>query len=114
MAPDRIQDRRRFPRVRSAVAVELRHAGSTAPVRATTSEISLGGCYIETMFTLEAGTKLEIVLWLDGEKVNAKGVIATRYPQVGNGIDIADMKAEDRSKLESFLKSQQVSLPKQF
>lgn len=114
MAPDRIQERRKFPRVKSALALELRYPGCTAPVRATTSELSLGGCYIETMFTLDVGTKLDIVIWLDGQKLTAKGVIATRYPQVGNGIDIIDMKAEDRAKLDTFLKSQEVQLPKQF
>ncbi len=112
MAPDRIQERRRFPRVKSAVALELRYAGCLAPVRATTSEISLGGCYIETMFTLDVGTKLDIVMWLDGQKLSAKGIIATRYPQVGNGIDITDIKPEDRAKLEAFLKTQEVELPK--
>ena len=110
MSPDRIQERRRFPRVRSALALELRYAGGTAPVRATTSEISLSGCYIETMFTLEVGTHLDIVLWLDGQKLAAKGVVATRYPQVGNGIDLSDMKPEDRAKLEAFLKTQEVHL----
>lgn len=114
MTPDRVQERRRFPRVKSAVALELRYAGGLAPVRATTSEISLGGCYIETMFTLDVGTKLDVVMWLDGQRLTAKGVIATRYPQVGNGIDISDMKSEDRAKLEAFLKAQEVQLPKRF
>ncbi len=114
MTPDRIQERRRFPRVKSAVALELRYAGATAPVRATTSELSLSGCYIETMFTLDVGTKLDVCIWLDGQKIVAKGVVATRYPQVGNGIDIIDMKPEDRSKLDAFLKAQEVQLPKRF
>lgn len=114
MTPDRIQERRKFPRVKSALALELRYAGCTAPVRATTSEISLGGCYIETMFTLDVGTKVDLVMWLDGQKLSARGIIATRYPQVGNGIDITDMNPEDRAKLEVFLKAQEVRLPKRF
>jgi hypothetical protein len=112
MMPESAQERRRFPRVRSAVALELRYPGAVAPLRATTSEVSLSGCYIETMFTLEVGTMLEIVLWLDGDKIMGKGVIATKYPQVGNGIDIKEMKAEDRAKLEAFLKAQGVQIPK--
>jgi c-di-GMP-binding flagellar brake protein YcgR len=114
MTPDNFHERRRFPRVKSAVALELRHSGSTAPVRATTTEISIGGCYIETMFTLDIGTKLDMVLWIEDEKVSAKGVIATRYPQVGNGIDIVEMKPEQRATLEKFLEAQQVQTPKRF
>jgi hypothetical protein len=41
-------------------------------------------------------------------------VIATRYPQVGNGIDIVDMKPEQRATLEKFLEAQQVQTPKRF
>ncbi len=107
MAPDGVQERRRFPRVKSAVALELRYPGAVAPLRATTSEVSLSGCYIETMFTLDVGTPLEIVMWLDGQKLSGKGVIATKYPQVGNGIDIKEMETEDRVKLDAFLKSQE-------
>ena len=113
MTSEGAQERRRFPRVKSAVALELRYPGAVAPLRATTSEVSLSGCYIETMFTLDVGTKLEIVMWLDGEKISGKGIIATKYPQVGNGIDIKEMKPEDRIKLEAFLKAQQeVRVPK--
>ena len=103
MTPDGFHERRRFPRVKTEIPLELRHSGSPAPVRATTSEISLGGCYIETMFTLDVGTQVDVILWLDDQKVKAKGVIATRYPQVGNGIDLVEMTAEDRKKLEGHL-----------
>ena len=112
MNPEHAQERRRFPRVRSAIALEVRYRGAVAPLRAMTSEVSLSGCYVETMFTLDVGTTLEIVMWLDGEKITAKGVIATKYPQVGNGIDIKEMKPESRAKLEAFLKAQEVQVPK--
>jgi len=51
-------------------------------------------------------------MWLDGEKITAKGVIATKYPQVGNGIDIKEMNPEGRAKLEAFLKTQELPTPK--
>jgi len=111
MTPEGFQERRRYPRVKTEIPLELRHSGSTAPLRATTSEISIGGCYIETMFTLEVGTKLEMVMWLDDQKINAKGVIATRYPQVGNGIDIVEISSADRAKLEAFVRNQEVKRP---
>jgi PilZ domain len=114
MTPEGFQERRRYPRVKTAVSLELRHSGSAAPLRATTSEISFGGCYIETMFTLDVGTKLEMVLWLDDQKISAKGVIVTRYPQVGNGIDIFVTSAQDRAKLKSFLAKQEFQQPKPF
>lgn len=114
MTPDGFQERRRYPRVKTEIPLELRYAGSTAPLRATTSEISYGGCYIETMFTLDVGTKVAMVMWLDDQKINATAVIATRYPQVGNGIDILEMSAEDHAKLEAFVAKQEMKRPTPF
>jgi len=54
------QDRREHPRVKVRVPVELRLEGSEVPISGATSDISLGGCYIEMMFTLARDTKLDI------------------------------------------------------
>ncbi|HZP18088.1 MAG TPA: PilZ domain-containing protein [Terriglobales bacterium] len=97
------KERRRYPRVKAAVPLELRHSAGAAPLRVTANEISAGGCYIETMFTLDVGTRVAMVIWLDNEKITAKGVVATRYPQVGNGIEIVQISPDDRAKLEAYL-----------
>lgn len=73
------------------------------PLRGKTGDLSLGGCYVECMFTLEIGTKLKLTLHLNGAKVVAKGVVVTRDIQVGNGIQFTNMTAEDMSTLRKFL-----------
>ena len=95
-------ERRRYPRIKTKLPVELRCPGR-APIRTTTDEISLCGCYIEMMFTLDVGTKVELVLSLDQQNVSVKAVIATKTPQVGNGIDFIDVDAEDRLKLTDYI-----------
>jgi c-di-GMP-binding flagellar brake protein YcgR len=99
-------DRRRYPRIKMQVPVELVCAGSP-PMRTTTDEISLCGCYIETMFTMDVGTKLKLSLSIKGEIIHANGVVATKYPQVGNGIDFFDMAANDSQKLSAFIAENQ-------
>src|SRR5438270_4941774 len=49
-------ERRRYPRVKAQIPVELTCIGA-APMRTSTDEISLCGCYIETMFTMEVETE---------------------------------------------------------
>jgi len=68
-------------------------------MRTATDEISLSGCYIETMFTMEVGTRLGVTLSLGSEVIHCKAVVATKYPQVGNGIDFIDMAQDDRLAL---------------
>lgn len=96
-------ERRRYPRVKANIPVELLPLGATVPMRTATDEISLCGCYIESMFTMDVGTKLQLTLWLNETKASATGVIVTKYPQVGNGIEFVNMAPEDRLTLHAFI-----------
>jgi hypothetical protein len=53
-------ERRRYPRVKARIPVEIRSLVSPAPSRAVTEEVSLCGCYVETMFTLDVGVKISL------------------------------------------------------
>lgn len=96
-------ERRRHPRCKTTVQLELYPHGMAAPFRTTANDISPGGCYVETMFTLGIGTNLRMTLWLDSMKVSTTGIVATCCPQVGNGIQFTGMNVEDKKKLEQFL-----------
>jgi hypothetical protein len=85
--------------------LELRVKGSTAPIRAQTTDISVVGCYVEMGFTFEPGTELSIVLWLGEEKLIAEGKVITRHPQFGNGIELVGMSEESRNKLAHYLET---------
>ena len=97
-------ERRRYPRVKVKNPVELTCAGK-APMRTATDEVSLCGCYVETMFTMGVGTKLSVALSLSDGIVRCSGVVATKYPQVGNGIDFIDIAPDDRLKLNAMLQA---------
>ena len=99
----RQQEHRRHPRTKVTVAVELQLERSSIPLRVKTANLSLGGLYIEMMFTLEVGTKLKIVLWINDVKVSTGGDVVTRDLHVGNGIEFKDMSHEDRERLRHFL-----------
>jgi c-di-GMP-binding flagellar brake protein YcgR len=96
------QERRRYPRVKATIPVELICTGKS-PMRTATDEISLCGCYIEMMFTIDVGTKLGVVFSLNEERVGAKGLVVTKHPQVGNGIEFIEMSPEDRLKLSEYI-----------
>jgi c-di-GMP-binding flagellar brake protein YcgR len=98
-------DRRRYPRIRTQVSVEFKTAPDSPPLRASTAEISLGGCYIESMFTLAVGTKVSMTLWLNEQALRTNAVVATRHLQFGNGYEFVDMSPQDRQKLSQFIES---------
>jgi hypothetical protein len=81
----------------------MRSGENGACSRASTEEISLCGGYIETMFTMQADTKLQMKLWAGGEQIDTTARVATCYPQVGNGIEFLEMLREDQWKLANFI-----------
>lgn len=98
------KDRRKYPRVKVAIPIEFKAEGATVASHAETADLSLVGCYVEMSFTLPVGSKLELILWVENERLAAKGIVVTHHPQFGNGIEFLNMSGEDRAKLASFLK----------
>jgi hypothetical protein len=67
-----------------------------------TDEISLVVAISKRYSRFDVGTKLNLFS-ISGERVLASGILATKYPQVGNGIGFVETTAEDRLKLNSFI-----------
>jgi len=98
-------ERRKYPRNKIAVQVELRLEDAPAPTHTQTSDLSLGGCYVEMSFTLAVGSKVDMALWLGDDKVLAKGVVITQHSYFGNGFQFVNLAPADQSKLARFLGS---------
>jgi len=101
---DQRKNRRDSARFKISVPVEMNLEGSATPIRGATSDLSGGGCYIETMFPFPAGTALDLKLQLENTLLIAARVV-TCDPQFGNGIQFTKMLPEDREELEAFLKA---------
>jgi c-di-GMP-binding flagellar brake protein YcgR len=97
------KERRRHLRIKATVEIELHLEKQAVPLRPKITDLSLGGCYIEMIFTLEVGTKVNLTLRIGDAKVNTEGIVVTRDLQIGNGIRFTDMGAEDKIRLKNFL-----------
>jgi hypothetical protein len=96
---------RKFPRVNVVVQAEVRRSLDNFPRRVQTTNMSEGGCYIEMLTTLEPFTRIDVVLWLNGEKVSARAEVVTNQPHLGNGIKFIQIKDADKQKLRDFMES---------
>jgi hypothetical protein len=97
-------ERRKHPRFKVSVGVEVRQEGGDTPIHCTTSDLSLGGCYIESMYPFLIGTGLELKLQVE-DTLLIVGKVVTCYPQVGNGIQFTKILPEDLNQLRAFLDS---------
>ncbi|MGA9041813.1 MAG: PilZ domain-containing protein [Terriglobales bacterium] len=107
--PSWAQDRRRFPRIKCFVAVELRVADSGNTVWGNLSNTSIGGCLVETAVPIESGAKLEIGLWMANGKIWVKGmiingVVTRSNPCFGVRIKFAQLEPAEKGTLREFLK----------
>ena len=100
-----LRERRKFPRIKVGIPVEFKSGGAEYWTRTQTSDISCGGCYIESNFTLPVETRLDMVLWINDERLDTKGVVVTHHPSFGNGIQFVDMAVQDLNRLNRFLHS---------
>jgi c-di-GMP-binding flagellar brake protein YcgR len=100
---------RRFPRVKVTLPAEARHVMENFPRRGQTSNVSEGGCYIEMVQTLEPPTSVDVVLWINNEKIQARAEVVSRHAHLGNGIRFIRMSDADKQKLRDFVNSAQKS-----
>ena len=109
-SPNWGQDRRRHPRIKCFVAVELRVNDSDAPIWGNLSNTSLGGCQIETANSLSGGAKVEIGLWVASGKIWVKGlalngVVSRSAPSAGSvRVRFSGMDSSGKENLRQFLK----------
>ena len=98
-------ERRRFPRHQLSVGMEISDLASGHKVRVKSSDLSVGGCYIETMLPLALGTGLEIEMWIESSKVSARAIVRTCDPGVGMGIEFVGVTPDKQRQLEDLLAS---------
>ena len=101
---DMDNERRENPRFKIRVPIELHTEESTSPIRGATTDLSLGGCYIDTFFPFPVGTSLELKMQLE-DTLLVLGAVVTCDPQVGNGIKFTRMLPEDMDALQEFLEA---------
>jgi hypothetical protein len=102
-------DRRRHPRIKCFVAVELRVDENPAPIWGNLSNTSAGGCLVEAANPVKPGSKVEIGLWVPNGKIWVKGfalsgVVTRSAPANGVRVRFDNMAPPERENLRQFLK----------
>jgi len=107
--PNHGNDRRRHPRIKCFVAVELRVEDNPAPIWGNLSNTSIGGCLVETATSVQPGAKVDIGLWVPNGKIWVKGFalsgkVTRSGPATGVRVRFDNMQPVERDSLRQFLK----------
>jgi hypothetical protein len=108
-SPNWGSDRRRHPRIKCFVAVELRVDEFPVPIWGNLSNTGAGGCLVETASPVKPGSKVEVGLWVPNGKIWVKGfalsgVVTRNGPANGVRVHFEGMASSERDNLRQFLK----------
>ncbi len=99
----RRMERRQHPRYPVSGGAELQQQGVNSRISARLADISLGGCYLETMAPLPVLTHVSLGLTLNEQRLQAKGQVVVSHPHFGMGVQFIGGSAADRQMLESWV-----------
>ncbi|HVG92468.1 MAG TPA: PilZ domain-containing protein, partial [Alphaproteobacteria bacterium] len=92
--------RRAQQRFHVAGGVELRRNEGAPPVFGNLSDVSLTGCYVETVSSLPVGTEVLFMLRVRDTVVRGRAQVKTSHHAVGVGLVFTHVSNEDQQKLE--------------
>lgn len=96
-------DRREKTRHACRLSADVYRAGTTIPNRCTLSDISTGGCYVETTAPFPPGTVLEILVRTHDLKLHIAGSVQTVHPAFGMGVAFMVKTPEHRKHVEQLI-----------
>ena len=98
-------ERRSHRRFEVQIQIELHEDDSDIPIHAVTSDISLGGCYIQMDLTFALGKYVSGKFWIGDNAVNFHGRVVTQHPQFGNGIMFLSLDGDGEALLSRYLET---------
>jgi diguanylate cyclase (GGDEF)-like protein/putative nucleotidyltransferase with HDIG domain len=93
------KDRRAHPRLKCRVTIELTTEVGSPPAFANLTDISIGGCYVETSTIIGPGTTIKLGFSMDDASLIAEGVVARLDPGSGVAVQFREMNREGRERM---------------
>jgi diguanylate cyclase (GGDEF)-like protein/putative nucleotidyltransferase with HDIG domain len=97
------KDRRSHPRMKCRVTIELQTDAGGAPLFANITDVSLGGCFVETSNILAPGSKIKVGFSMDDPSLTAEGVVARLDPGTGVAVQFREVNREGRERMFKIL-----------
>ena len=93
------KDRRAHPRMKCRVTIEMQTDTGGVPMFANLTDLSMGGCYVETSTILSPGSKIRLRFSMDDATLAAEGVVARMDPGTGIAVQFREMNREGRERM---------------
>jgi hypothetical protein len=98
VAPKKTSDyaaERKQPRYEAQASVDLITQADMRTVGGELQNLSAGGCYVRTFQPLDVNTKVEVLIQLDGARINAFGIVRSAQAEKGMGLEFTAFRAPE-------------------
>src|SRR5581483_9486506 len=96
-------DRRNITRHACLLGADVYQLGVNVPQRCKLSDISTGGCYVETTEPFPPRTKVEIIVRTQQVKVRVRGSVQTTHRGFGMGVQFSLENAEQKEQVQNLI-----------
>lgn len=96
-------EQRREPRYPFVASIDLLEAQSETRASTRTCDLSLHGCYVDTMNPFPVGSKVHITITHADTTFTADGAVAHSQPNIGMGISFTALKPDQERVLIKWL-----------
>jgi len=97
------KDRRAHPRMKCRVTIEMQTEAGGVPLFANLTDISIGGCFVETSTILSPGSQLKLGFSMDDPTLSVEGVVMRLDPGSGVAVQFREMNRETRERMFKIL-----------
>ncbi|MBS1853508.1 MAG: PilZ domain-containing protein [Acidobacteria bacterium] len=99
-------DRRIKSRRACHLGAEVYAVGSSVPYRCNLSDISIGGCYVESPQPFPVGTMVDIKVRTEAFRVEVRGSVQSSHPGFGMGVEFTLRTAEQKRQVQQLIACQ--------
>ena len=88
------------------LSADVFRLGEGVPNRCTLSDVSTGGCYVETPSPFPSRTVLDIVVRTQDMKLRVRGTVQVVHPGFGMGVQFSLNTADEREQVKQLIAAQ--------
>ena len=111
LAESRGDERRQHPRCVCRGDAEIYLQDAKRPERGCFTDLSRGGCFVETLVPIAVDTKVSVVLLIAQGCIRAQGVVRYLLPHFGVGVQFLHLEPQDLQRLEQVLAALEKGTP---
>jgi hypothetical protein len=106
MPEDSFEVKRAIPRVSLPAEAEILERGAGTRLKVRVSEISVRGCYVDTLNPFDIGTQIDLRISHGSRSCEVSGKIIYAHAGFGMGVLFGDLQDDQRSVINGWLAEQ--------